>query len=285
MKKLLLPTIAVFLFASANAQSGWVKAKNEYYLKLEYQSYKADKFHTIDGKVVTTSPFTENSVFIYNEYGLGKNWGINTTLPILKAHMYHTTNTVANIGDLRVELKYALLKKKFPVAISIAPELPTGAKNLFAMNKQSPNEKINIPTGDGELNVWTTVAVSHSFYPTPMYTSFHVAYNYRTKFEGVKFKNQFQSAFELGYKLNSSLWLSTRIYVLNSLGQQQQTSNFTRGDGTNFTSVAVQAAYEIGKRYAVSLQYSNSNSLIVKSKNNYQSNVLSIGVARSTKRK
>jgi hypothetical protein len=152
------------LFASATAQSGWTRAKNGFFGKLDVSHLSSDHYFSTTGTKLTTSKFQQTSLTFYGEYGLKNRLTLITSLPILRRNAFETTNGVFGLGDLKLELKYRLTKNPaWPVALSIAPELPIGRKNAFAQNKTNPAEKINLPIGDGEFNVWTTLAASKSF--------------------------------------------------------------------------------------------------------------------------
>ena len=50
-------------------------------------------------------------------------------------------------------------KANSPVALIFAPEFPTGTKNLFIKLKTNPLDSINLATGDGDFNFFTTIGV------------------------------------------------------------------------------------------------------------------------------
>ena len=47
--------LAFILAIPTNAQSGWTKAKNDYFFKLDYSAYKSSDFRNNDGKSLKTS--------------------------------------------------------------------------------------------------------------------------------------------------------------------------------------------------------------------------------------
>lgn len=276
-------TIALTLPAFMNAQSGWTKAKGTYFLKLDYSSYTSSDFRNNNGNRLKTSEFSQNAVSFYGEYGITNRLTAVTFIPLYKQNGYETTNKVSGFGDVKLELKYALLQKSFPLSISIAPELPTGKKDNFAVNKNNPLERINLPSGDGEFNVWTTLAVSHSFTPSRLYASAYSAFNYRTKYKERNFQNQYQAGFELGYQFFDKLWLNSKVSILTGIGAKPETADFIRGDGTSYTGVSVGGLYEIGKNFGITAQYFNSNSAIVKAQNIYANNIFSVGIVYQKK--
>lgn len=265
------------------AQSGWTKEKDNFFIKLDYQFYNSTDFNNLNGTAIQTDEFRQKTFLLYGEYGLSNKFSFNAYLPLIRFNAYQNTETVSGIGDLKLELKYALSKGKLPIALSIAPELPTGPKNLFAKSKINSFDEINLPTGDGEFNVWTTAAISHSFYPKPIYISAFTSFNYRTSFGNRDFQNQLLSGVEGGYKFFGKLWLSGKLSVLNGLGAKPQFADFIRGDGTTYTGLSVNSAYQVGKHYAINFQYFKPTSFVVNSRNNYDANTFSIGVSYSKK--
>lgn len=265
------------------AQSGWTKAKNTYFVKLDYSTYTSSDFRNNVGNSLKTTDFTQNAVSVYGEYGLTNRLTAIGFLPLYKQNGYETTNNVSGLGDLKLELKYALLQKSFPLSIAIAPEFPTGKKDNFATNKNNPLEKINLPSGDGEFNVWTTLAVSHSFSPSKLYASAFTAFNYRTSYKERDFQNQFQAGVEVGYQFFDKLWVNSKVSVLTGVGADPTVSDFIRGDGTSYTGVSVGAMYELTNNFGLTAQYFNSNSAIVKAKNIYANNILSVGIVYQKK--
>lgn len=279
----LIVTLALLFSPFLQAQSGWTKAKDSYFFKLDYSFYNATDYRNTDGNSLETSKFSQNQIALYGEYGITDRFTVTTFIPVYKQNGYETTNNVSGFGDIKLELKYALLQKSFPVSISIAPEFPTGKKDLFARNKNNPLEQINLPTGDGEFNIWSTVAISHSFAPKNLYASAYGAFNYRTKYKERDFQNQYQLGVEVGYKFFDKLWVNSKLIVLQGIGKDPVTADFIRGDGTSFTGVSLGGMYELNKNFGLTAQYFNSNSAIVKAKNVYANNILSFGIVYQKK--
>lgn len=273
-----------FLVSGLSAQSGWTREPGQGYVKASALVFGSDQYYNLAGEALTTSQFRQQAVQFYGEYGLTKRLTFITSLPMLKVNSFETTEAVAGIGDLHAELKYALLKGSFPVALSIAPELPTGSWNNYAQNKMTSFERINLPTGDGELNIWSTVAASHSFYPFPAYVSVYGAFNYRTGFSGNDFRNQVKTGVEIGYQIKGKLWVNGRLAAQKTLGQPGAPIDFIRGDGTEYTSLGLGAAYSISSKMSVTFEYQNYTDLIFARKNLYSGNVISAGISYEWKK-
>ena len=194
----------------------------------------------------------------------------------MRLNSFETTEIAAGIGDLRLEAKYRLTSNRFPVSVSIAPELPTGRANAYAANKTFPEDRINLPTGDGEFNVWATLAASKSF--GKFYASAFTAYDFRTKYEGKKFRDLYQFGAEIGYNPWKPLWINAKIRAQYSNGTSLFPElGFVRGDATTYTLVSSEAFYKINKNWGVSVTYLSGGNWIAPFKNIYIAPYFSVG--------
>lgn len=277
----------VFLIGASNllaAQSGWTRAKQDIFVKLDFTALKSNRYHNLAGDVVKTNTFQQQALLLYGEYGITGRFAIHVNLPLLKVNAFNVSKKVAGIGDARIEFKYALLKGRFPLAISVAPEFPTGPKQLLSQNLVNSFEKINLATGDGEFNIWTTLAVSHSFYPKPAYATLYTAFNKRTRFEGQSFQDQLQVGGEFGYKVKNKLWVSVKMFSLLGLGQKPAFADFIRSNGTTYTAYSLSGLWELGKHWGISAQYFGYTDLFFKSTNLYKAGQVSVGLSYQRKR-
>lgn len=270
--------ILTFIGMSAFAQSGWTRKKNTYFIKTSVNLFSSSDYYNPNGEKLKTTRFRQQSLTLYGEYGISDRLTAIIHFPALKLNSFENTEIAAGIGDLKAELKYALLQKNIPLTIAVAPEFPTGSKNNYAQNKFSSIDRINLPTGDGEFNVWTTLAASHSFYPVSAYVSASTAYNYRTQYNGFKFRDQLKFNFEAGYKLLDKIWLNGTLSAQTSIGKSAGVTEFIRGEGTEFTAIGLGAAYEFVKHWSVSLQTWGYSDFIFYRKNIYSAPTYSIGV-------
>jgi hypothetical protein len=281
IKKTAVLLFLSFIAVEAFTQSGWTRKKSTYFIKASFNIFSSENFYNpAGGKLITTS-FNQQSLALYGEYGISDKLTTIVDFPLLKLNSFENTETVTGIGDLKIEFKYALLTKKVPLAISVAPEFPTGSQDNFAKNTQSNLgfvERINLPTGDGEFNVWTTLAASHSFHPLPIYVSLSTAYNFRTQYNGFSFRDQVKFNFEAGYKLLDKVWLNGTLSAQTSIGKERGATDFIRGEGTEFTAFGFGAAYEVVKHWSISLQTWGYTDLIFDRKNIYSAPTYSIGV-------
>jgi hypothetical protein len=281
MKKIIVIVLAFFFVANAQAQSGWTRKKNTYFIKSSFNVFSSDNYYNPLGEKLITTRFHQQSLTLYGEYGISDKLTAIVHFPMLKLNSYDNTETASGIGDLKIELKYALLRKNIPLTLAVAPEFPTGSKNNYVKNLQSNLgfiEQINLPTGDGEFNVWSTLAASHSFHPLPIYVSLSTAYNFRTQYNGFTFRDQVKFNFEAGYKLLGKIWLNGTLSAQTSVGKLTGATDFIRGEGTEFTAFGLGAAYEFVKHWSVSLQTWGYTDLVFDRKNIYSAPTYSIGV-------
>ena len=268
----------VLVGCTAFSQSGWTRPKNTYFVKTSINLFNSSTYYNLDGEKLTTTEFRQQALTLYGEYGITDRLTGIINFPMIKLNSYVNTEVAAGIGDLKLEVKYALLRKNIPLTISVAPELPTGSKNNYAQNTTS-TDQINLPTGDGEFNVWTTLAASHSFYPVPAYISISTAYNFRTQYNGFSFRDQSKSNLEVGYKLLDAVWFNATLSAQTSIGAKPSSiTEFIRGEGTEFTALGIGASYEFVKGWSVALQGWGYSDLLFSRKNIYSAPTYSIGV-------
>jgi hypothetical protein len=268
----------VALPALAIAQSGWTRAQGSFFGKLDFSRMAAKSYYTPTGNKLTTNAFHQNSFNFYGEYGLKKRWTIIAAAPLFRTNAFETTEPVSGMGDLRLELKYRLTKDtKIPVALSIAPELPTGRRNATSKSKTVPGEQINLPTGDGEFNIWSTLAASKSF--GKLYASAFAAYNFRTEYKGLAFRDQYQFGIEGGWNPVRKLWVNAKLRAQFATGENIHPElGFVRGDGTTYTLLSTEAFYKITKNWGLSAAYLTGGDWIAPLKNIYVAPFFSIGV-------
>jgi len=260
------------------AQSGWTKGKKEGFYQLSYQSMVSNDYFTLDGERLETNQFSQQSLVFYGEYGVTDRFTIIANLPLQTWNGFENTEKVSGLGDLRLEFKHAILKKYLPLSISVAPELPIGKANNFAKSTINDFEQINLPSGDGEFNVWTTLSSSFALPNIPFYGSIFGSYNVRTEYNGIQFSDQYALGAEVGYHIAQKVWVNARLNALATVGEVPVATDFVRGDGTEYTSYSFGASVPVYKQLHLSVNYRNFNDLIFDRKNLYSSGVVSVGV-------
>jgi hypothetical protein len=263
----------------AISQSGWVKNKDDYFIKADYTTYQSPNYYTINNALQKTISFKQQTYSVYFEYGLSDKWAVNGYIPFLKQNRYSDTRQVQGIGDIKLEFKHAIQQGSIPVAISFTPEFPVGNSNIIVPVNDNPSETRNLATGDGDFNIWTTIAASHSFYPKPFYVSAFGAYNWRGKFD-----DQVQFGVEGGCKLFNKIWLISKINVLTGFGTRPETVDFIRSDWASNTQFIASGTYELGKHWGIGFQYTSYNGAILKLRNYYKSDEFSAYITFNKKR-
>ncbi len=270
--------IGLTAFSTASAQSGWTRPKGSFFGKIDLSNLSANTYFSPTGTKLTTNTFRQTSVNFYGEYGLYNRLTLIAAAPLLRLNSFVGTETVAGQGDLRLELKYRLTKNdQIPIALSIAPELPTGRRNAFSNSKTMAGERINLPTGDGELNFWTTLAVSKSF--EKAYFSGFAAYNFRTSYEGLAFRDLYQFGIEGGWNPARRLWLNAKLRAQFSTGESLHPElGFVRGDGTTYTLASAEAFYKFNKNWGAAVTFLTGGDWLAPLKNIYVAPYFSVGV-------
>lgn len=267
----------MLLSVNAVAQSGWTRSKGGFFGKLDFSHLSADTYYTPQGVALETSIFRQTSLNWYGEYGISDRWTLITSMPLLRNNSFETTESVYGMGDLKLEIKYRLFSNSdWPIAISIAPELPIGRRNAFAASKDNPQERINLPTGDGEFNIWGTIAASKSI--GKAYGSIFGAYNFRTQYEGLSFRDLYQFGIELGVSPMYNLWLNAKLRAQFSTGESQYPElGFIRGDGTTYTLYSLEAFYKMNENIGVAATFLSGSDFIAPFRNIYIAPFFSIG--------
>jgi hypothetical protein len=246
--------LIVILFASgfADSQTAWVREKNELYSSASAQFTTATKYFNPAGNLVITNSFYAGGLYVYNEFGITQNITAIVSMPIVKLQGFETTNTVLGLGDLLIGAKFGFFQHVLPLSYTIEFELPTGTSELLAVNKVNTFETINLPTGDGEFNIHNKISASHSFYPSPFYASCLIDFNYRTKFQDLDFNNQLAGGLEIGYETPNKYWLIFKYNSLKTLGAVKENTDFTRGEGTSFSTIQLETVIPISKKWYLS---------------------------------
>jgi hypothetical protein len=280
MKNLKFLQIAALFFVvqEVDGQSGWTKSKGEGFFQTSFSTFNSKDYFTLEGEKLLTNRFHQQSIVFYGEYGVTDKFTVIANLPLQNFNGFETTETVSGLGDLRLEFKHSLLKKFLPLAISVAPEIPTGKANNFTYSTVNDFERINLPSGDGEFNVWTTLATSFALGDFPFYGSLFGSYNYRTQYDGISFSDQMALGVEFGYKFFDKVWVNARLNGLTSVDEITEVTDFVRGDGTEYTSYSIGASVPVYKEFHLNLNYRNFNDLLFQRKNIYSGGVFTIGI-------
>jgi len=277
--KIIFTILCSMIITSLFAQSGWVKEKNKAYAQLSFNTLQSDQYYTVEGNKLKTSAFSQRNINVYGEYGLGNNLALQLNYTAFRWNAFSTTERVSGGGDAFIGIQYAILKKKFPLSITVGPEIPIGDADIRAFNKEIPDNFVNLPTGDGEWNFLSTLAISHAPSGTPIYFSAHTTFNLRTSYQGSNFSNQLRGGAEVGYKLFEPLWLQIKISVFKSLGEPTAGVDIVRSEGTSYTSIGFASSYNFYKAFSLVANLAYYNSWLVEQRNIYSAPSYTIGIA------
>ncbi|MDF1865055.1 MAG: hypothetical protein P1U70_09485 [Saprospiraceae bacterium] len=261
MKKLIL---FIFIFTISNtifAGGPWPQPKGKGYFKLSEWWVVFDQHFTDAGKIdpnVTTGIFNTT---LYAEYGFTDRLTGILNAPFFSRN--YMNNLVSNttkdvlvegeainsIGDFDLGLKFGLTQPgaRIPISASLILGLPTGKDTGGTLN--------NLQTGDGEFNQILQVDAGLGFNvgKLPAYASGYVGINNRSN----GFSEEFRFGVEAGVNLlDKKLWLIGRLNAVESFknGDTAETTTSTSifANNTEFTGIAVEAAYYITKKWGVS---------------------------------
>jgi hypothetical protein len=285
MYKIILLFILLLSGSDSYAQSGWTRKKGEGFFLLKYRTFSSNNYFNLSGESIETNRFRQSTLGLYGELGLTDRLTAIVNFPVFGTNGFTTTETVSGIGDLQLELKYALPFTKFPVAVSLAPVFPTAKANNFAQSKNNGFDRINLPIGDGEFNLWTILAASQSLKKIPLYFSFFGAYNFRTAYQGNEFSDQFLIGTEIGYQIFKNTFVNGKINTLSTIENVVTVSDFVRGDGTEYTSYSVGIFFPIITDFKGILEYQNYSDWLFSEKNIYSAAAFNFGLIYNLKPK
>lgn len=257
----------------ARAGGGWVKKKRSFYGKVSVSSFRSNKYYSLLGNLNDQgAQFRQTSVNLYAEYGLTDRLTVILNTPLFRANRFANTGTTSGFGDAMVELKYGLLTRKIPVAISIAPSFPTGKSRALVANRDVPGNFINLPIGDGELNIWTRGYASSSL-GNNTYVSADAGYNFRTQ----GFTNQYTFGGEIGHRFGEKLWINGTLRQFATAGTPNPNKgSFVYGEGLEYVGYSVGAAYSVSQQISLTVDYAN---LLGRRQNVYSGPMVGVGLS------
>ena len=273
--------VFVVMASQVQAQSGWTRKAKSFYVQTAASYYSSKDYYTTEGILFDTgSRFNSSALILYGEYGVTDRITAIVDVPVVMLNSFSSTETVAGVGSVRVGLKYRVFNN-IPIAVQADFEIPTDDGTNFARSKQ-PNalgtfDEINLPTSDGEFNVWTNLIGSHSFGNGKTYGSLYTGVNFRTE----SFSNQFQAGAEVGHLFFDKLYLIGKLRILEKLSSSDgfQGGSFLYGEGTTFTSYGLNAIYKLGEHLSLVAAYSDYAGFLVERKNIYDGGTFSLGIS------
>ncbi len=270
----------LFIFEiQAQAQNGWTREAKGIYAQFSLSNFSSKDYYSTEGQLFNSGgTFNSKGLLFYGEYGITNRFTAVLNLPLLMLNSFNTTETVAGIGSAKLGLKYGL-SKKIPISLQVDFDIPTGNGIQLADAKEANSlgliDQINLPTTDGEFNIWTTLAASKSFGKT--FASVFTSVNFRTE----TFSNQLQAGFEVGHLFFDKLHLIAKLKIQDKLNSNESspTASFLYGEGTTFTSYGLTGIYPISNRMKLVASYSDFGDVIVERRNIYGGGTVSVGVS------
>jgi hypothetical protein len=254
MKRLFLVTAITLLTTDGFAGGGWIRKKNSLYFKTAFSRLATDRFYTSTGQKISTADFTTWSLDAYAEYGIVERWDAIVRFPVYKRSSFETTTSASGIGDLAVEFRYGLSTGRWPVALGIGVDLPTGDNRLSAQVKNDPGATIFLPTGDGEWNYRFNFYVSHGFETSPLYVSLDGGYNLRT----MGFTDEYTIGLQAGYQPLRAIGVQVfarRLAPIGDVDSSTPSSRIGIGEGVQYTSLGGGLSYEFAPGYTLSADF------------------------------
>jgi hypothetical protein len=281
MKTLHILTLILALSTlSANAQNGWVREAKGLYTQAVVSNFSSNKFYNTDGQLFDNgSTFNSRGLLLFGEYGLTDRLTAVADIPVLVFNNFSTTETIAGVGSIQLGLKYGLVKS-IPISIQVDFDIPTNDGVQLA-NAKEPDElgfvnQINIPTSDGEFNIWTTLAISQSFHQGKTFASLYGRINFRTE----SFSNQWQSGAEIGHLFFEKLYLIGKLKMQGQVSDKDSPSaSFLYGEGTTYTSLGVTTMYKLNEKWQLIASYADFSGTLIDRKNVYDGPTFSVGVS------
>ncbi len=272
----------ILLASQVNAQSGWTREAKGFYGQVSASTFSSSNYYTTEGNLSDQgSTFNTHSLSLYGEYGITDRLTTILDLPAVVLNSFSTTETVAGVGSIRLGFKYKIFKET-PIAIQVDLDIPTNDGVNFATSNEPDDfgqiNTINLPTSDGEFNVWTNLIASHSFPNGKTYGSIYTGVNFRTE----SFSNQFQAGAELGHLFLDKFYLIGKLKILEKLSSNDnanQSGSFLYGEGTTYTSFGFNGVYKLSDKYSLVAAYSDYTDILVSRKNIYDGATFSLGLS------
>lgn len=238
MNRLLLALPLVLCGPSpAFAYSGFLQEELSAYVKVSFDSLMSSDLYSTSGERLDASgAFTQNNLSLYAELGLHENLTVGLAGAVLRMNSFDTSDVATGFGDLQLFAKLGAELAGFHGAFIAAVELPTG-QSEYLVDTEFEGIRTNLPTGDGETNVWLRLALSRPI-PLPAgwsaYASIHGGVNVRTAYA-----EQLATGFELGVAPLPWLWIQGRMEALftpTAVEDLDPTGIFLFGEGTEYVA-------------------------------------------------
>jgi len=269
-----LLALGLLAAAPARAGGGWTRKQKKGYVKAGLTTVSTDRYHPLTGGTITTARFRQQVYSVYGEYGLTDRLEATLNFPVFRRASFPDLSAGQGVGDPEIGLRYGVLTGRWPLAVGVAEEAPLGNPNVFGVSAADPSVYLRLPTGDGEWNVWTRAALSHSLGPLPAFFTLSAGYNKRTG----GFTDQYSYGAQLGYKLLDKLWLTATERTLDNVRAPDLAKFGTigLGEGVAYSTAGPGASYNFTKSLSATADWAAG---FGKLRNVYSGNQYTVGVA------
>ncbi len=271
---LLLLSVWLLATAPVRAGGGWTRRKKKGYVKVGVTTVSTDRYHPLTGGTIPTARFRQQVYSVYGEYGLTDRLEATLNFPFFRHAAFPDLSAGQGVGDPEIGLRYGVLTGKWPLAVQVAVEAPLGNPNVFGVSPADPNVYLRLPTGDGEWNVWTRAALSHSLGTLPAFFTLSAGYNKRTG----GYTDQYSYGGQFGYKFFDKLWLTAQARTLDNVRPPDLTKFGTigLGEGVAYSTAGLGASFNFTKNLSATADWAAG---FGKLRNVYSGNQYTVGAA------
>ncbi|SHJ62265.1 hypothetical protein SAMN02745146_3561 [Hymenobacter daecheongensis DSM 21074] len=271
---LLLALAGWLLTTNALAGGGWTRKKKKGYVKAGLTTVSTDRYHPLPGGTISTARFRQQVYSLYGEYGLTDRLEATLSFPVFRRATFPDLSAGQGVGDPEIGMRYGVLTGRWPLAVGVAVEAPLGNPNTFGRSRTNPDVYLRLPTGDGEWNVWTRAALSHSLRKVPAFFTLSAGYNKRTG----GFTSQYSYGAQVGYQFLGKLWLTATARTLDNVRPPDLTKFGTigLGEGVAYSTASLGASYALTKKLSVTADWATG---FGKLRNVYSGSQYTVGVA------
>jgi hypothetical protein len=235
----------------------WPRKQGKGFVQIGFSTIGYDQVYGDDSKKLSLpADVRDNVVQVLADFGVTDNITATAMIPFkfisVKPQAPDQAElTNSGISDIDVAIRGNWVNENgcaFSTEIQIG--LPTG-------DDVDPN---GLVLGDGEFNTAVRVLAGRSFYPSPLYVTADLAYNFRSK----DFPNDVYYNAEVGYG-----FLESRLFLMLLLSGRESTSTkptpmtpaSTLGLLTfnqEFTAIIPKALYKFNKRWGISASFATA---------------------------